>query len=95
MSLDAVDVAVVSVGAGVFLVCLAHAVKIVSDVRLRSRITLGRVEPTPQDKGVLDRRLQDFQNARFGRPLSLGRPRLMSKQAPPTWPVNLKREAKK
>lgn len=80
---SAVDLAVMGVGAGVFLVCLAFAAKIVSDIRLRSRVTFGRPESPTQDRGVLDKRLQDFQTARFGRPMVPNR----APRAIPTWPV--------
>src|SRR5689334_20572407 len=73
------------IGTGVFLVCAAWSFKILSDTRTRSRSARELVQRKDEPMDPMGKRLQEFRDARFGRPM-LG-PEPTEPRPPPTWPV--------
>lgn len=69
MSSLVIDIVVVLFGLGIFFVCLAWAVKIISEVRTQSQITRDVFRDVPDKDDVelaFKRRLQEL-NTNFGR----------------------------
>lgn len=84
--MTALDFLQVCVGCGVIVACTTYAVKVVSDVRSRTKVVhdhakRGVEEPTDP----LSKQLHEFRNARFGRPMV---------EPPRTWPVSREAPAK-
>lgn len=84
--MTSLDFMMACIGSGVFLVCVAWSIKIISDTRARARVArshdTGPLRPDePQDP--LGRQLQEFRSTRFGREMTQPRPPRPAE----TWPV--------
>lgn len=84
--MTALDFMMGCIGTGVFFVCTAWSLKILSDARKRWRSAQELVQRKDEPLDAMGQRLQELRGARFGRPMA--KPGDVSLRAPPpTWPV--------
>lgn len=80
----ALDFMMACVGTGVFLVCTAWSIKILSDARTRIHAARELVQRKDSPLDPMGQRLQELRGARFGRPMVPDAP---LRPPPQTWPV--------
>ena len=84
--MTALDFMMGCIGTGIFFVCAAWSVKILSDTRTRVRSARELVQRKDEPLDPMGQRLQELRGARFGRPMA--DPIDVPLRPPPTtWPV--------